>query len=116
MRKLILFMFAILLTSCTLHLYEVTDNEPVLTRSYKAYDYYTSRRTSYTPRYNFWNRYDSKIIYRYPTYLRPIVRPPLERAAAKENSRTERRAVPRRPSVQPTRPIRRIPVRRDTIR
>lgn len=119
MKKIALVFGVLLLQACTINLYEVRDGRPELRNTYR--NYYTPR---YTPTYrylDFYNRYDTRIIYSYPRYLGPVVRPERPsngpRVQPKEDPRPPRRAVPRqeeRPSVI-VRPRVRPPVR-DTIR
>jgi hypothetical protein len=112
----------VFLQACTFHLYEMEDSRPQLRNTYRTY--YTPR---YTPRptyryLDFYDRYDTRIVYRYPRYLGPVV-VPQRRIEPKEDPRPPRRAVPRppvnrdrlRPETQRERRRIRPPVR-DTIR
>ena len=115
----------VFLQACTFHLYEMEDSRPQLRNTYRTY--YTPR---YTPRptyryLDFYNRYDTRIIYSYPRYLGPVIVPERrQRMEPKENPRPPRRAIPRRPTntergIRPEtqRERRRVrPPVRDTIR
>ena len=121
MKKIALVFSVLFLQACTFHLYEMEDNGPQLRNTYRTY--YTPRPTY---RYlDFYDRYDTRIIYSYPRYLGPVVVPERrQRMEPKENPRPPRRAVPRRPTntdrgIRPEtqRERRRVrPPVRDTIR
>jgi hypothetical protein len=91
MKKIALVFSVLFLQACTFHLYEMEDNGPQLRNTYRTY--YTPRPTY---RYlDFYNRYDTRIIYSYPRYLGPVVVPERrQRMEPKENPRPPRRAVP----------------------
>ena len=121
MKKVFVLLSVLFLQACTVHLYEMEDSRPQLRNTYRTY--YTPRPTY---RYlDFYNRYDTRIIYSYPRYLGPVIVPNRRpRMEPKEDPRPPRRAIPRRPTntergIRPEtqRERRRVrPPVRDTIR